>query len=150
IANEAIPESIDGIARADHRLMNHRELRGWNHICRLLESSLPDVCVPRDQPGLRKCRSACDDAVIISWETLGLDQRLTTAKGASIPIGELRIGVVERVDNHLRFDRHLVYGSIREIHQLLGMAKERGRCVADVTRIGRGCRVATLERLSHA
>lgn len=63
----------------------------------------------RDQPRLRNRRRACDDAIAVIWKALGLDQSLATAKGTSVPVGQLGGGVVERVNNRFGRDRQALW-----------------------------------------
>ena len=108
ILNQAIRDTVDGVAGVQHRSVDDWKLRGGDIARRISPDFLMDSQVSGVQLRSRICRRAGDDAVVIPGEALSLHQPLPPARRASIPVREARSGTVERRDDRLRTDGHLV------------------------------------------
>src|SRR5262245_45558130 len=82
--------------------------------------------------------SARNNSVVVHRIALCFHQSLPAAGGASIPIRELRAGGIERRDDGLRRDSHLMDCPISVIRQFFGMPDSEGRIVPSVASIRAG------------
>ena len=149
VGDESVFHAVEGVARGDDRLMDHRILGRRDEARRILQHRLGDRELPRVQICARVRRCAGDDAVVVVRKALRLGEALASAGRAAVPVRPPRAAAVERVDDRLRLDGHLVLGAIREVDELFGMAEREPAAAAGVARIGRARRVAALQRVGH-
>ena len=81
-------------------------------------------------------RSAGDNPVEVGRIAHGFGNALPSALRAAVPDRERGTRAIERVDDGLRLDRHLVHRAIGEVGDLLGMSERERAAVADVPGVG--------------
>ncbi len=124
IVDEAVLQSVDGVALGHHLFRQHRQLRrrqlGGTH--RLLVPQGADR-----EARLAHPRCVGDDAVEILRETLRLDQPLSPTVGAGVPVGlGDRLRVVARGDA-LGGSCRKVNRTVCVVDRLLWVAHHEGR-----------------------
>ncbi len=148
IVDQAVLQTIHGVAGLDHRVVNHPIFGGRNKAGLVFVRRSAHPHRGSRQVGPVVGGRAGDDAVVVVGIALRFLQPLLAARRASVPVGISRVLVVERRDDGLGLERHLVHRAISEVSHFLGMSKREAAIqgTAGVPGVGAGRGVAFLER----
>lgn len=127
--------------------MNHRVLFGWDvgrGVFEGLNRQPERQCVTANVGWV-----AGDDAVEFVWVAVSLQEAFTSATGAAVPIKITRLAIIERFDESLGLDGHLVFGAVGEVNELFRMTHDEAGAGTCMAIIGRAGSVATAECVCH-